>query len=98
MIVSVLYPNHDGATFDVDYYKDIHAELARDIWKPAKIELIEGVAIGGGTVPFALIAHFHFASPEALAAAMTNSRVAELQADVPNFTNITPTLMTGYAL
>jgi uncharacterized protein (TIGR02118 family) len=98
MIVSVLYPNTEGATFDAAYYKDVHAELARDIWKPEKIELIEGHAIGGATVPFRLIAHFHFASPEALGAAMTNPRVGELQADVPNFTNITPTLMTGYAL
>lgn len=98
MIVSVLYPNHEGAKFDAAYYKATHAELARDIWNPEKIELIEGQALGGGTAPFALIAHFHFASPEALGAAMSNPRLGELQADVPNFTDITPTLMMGRTL
>lgn len=98
MIVSVLYPNHDGAKFDGAYYKAKHAELAREIWNPEKIELIEGTAPGGGAAPFALIAHFHFASPEALGAAMANPRLGELQADVPNFTDITPTLMVGKPL
>lgn len=98
MIVSVLYPNHDGARFDAAYYKATHAELARDLWNPDKVELIEGQAPGGGTAPFALIAHFHFASPEAMGTAMANPRMGELQADVPNFTDITPTIMIGKAL
>jgi uncharacterized protein (TIGR02118 family) len=98
MIVSVLYPNHEGAKFDAAYYKATHAELARDIWSPEKIELIEGAAMGGGTAPFALIGHFHFASPEALGAAMASPRMGELQADVPNFTDITPTIMVGKSL
>jgi uncharacterized protein (TIGR02118 family) len=98
MIVSVLYPNHDGAKFDASYYKDKHAELAREIWNPEKVELIEGQAPGGGRPPFALIANFHFASPEAMGQAMANPRMGELQADVPNFTDITPQIMVGRAL
>lgn len=98
MIVSVLYPTHEGATFDAAYYKAKHAELAREIWNPEKIELIEGQSAGAGAAPYALIAHFHFASPEALGQAMANPRLGELQADVPNFTNITPTLMMGRTL
>ncbi len=98
MIVSVLYSNHDGAKFDASYYKAKHAELAREIWNPEKVELIEGQAAGGGTPPFALIANFHFASPEAMGQAMANPRMGELQADVPNFTDITPQIMIGRAL
>lgn len=98
MIVSVLYPNHDGAKFDATYYKATHAELAKSIWNPDRVELIEGQAMGGGNPPFALVANFHFASAEALGAAMTNPRMGELQADVPNFTDITPTIMIGRAL
>ena len=98
MIVSVLYPNHDGAKFDASYYKAKHAELAKEIWQPERVELIEGPAPGGGAAPFALIAHFHFASPESMGQAMANPRIGELQADVPNFTDITPTIMVGRAL
>jgi uncharacterized protein (TIGR02118 family) len=98
MIVSVLYPNHEGAKFDAGYYKAKHAELAKEIWNPDRVELIEGHSPGGGPAPYALIAHFHFASPEAMGAAMANPRIGELQADVPNFTDITPTIMVGKTL
>ncbi|MFL0414925.1 EthD family reductase [uncultured Sphingomonas sp.] len=98
MIVTVLYPNHEGAKFDGAYYKATHAELAKAIWNPDRVELIEGVAPGGGTPPYALIAHFHFASPEAMGQAMANPRMGELQADVANFTDITPAIMIGKPL
>ena len=45
MIVSVLYPNHDGAKFDASYYKAKHAELAKEIWQPERVELIEGLSL-----------------------------------------------------
>ncbi|WBH17248.1 EthD family reductase [Sphingomonas radiodurans] len=98
MIVSVIYPNHDGARFDADYYKATHAALAQELWNPDRIELIAGQSPNADPVPYALIAHFHFASPEALGQAMANPRNGELQADVPNFTDITPTLMMSRAL
>lgn len=74
MIVSVVYPNHEGAKFDGAYYRDHHAKLATEIWNPDRVDLIEGQPMGGAPAPFALIAHFHFASPEALGAAMANPR------------------------
>lgn len=99
MIVTVLYPNHDGARFDARYYADHHAKLATEIWSPEKVDLIEGTGgAGGGPSPYALVAHFHFASPEALGAAMTNPRTAELIADIPNFTDIQSQIMIGRAL
>jgi uncharacterized protein (TIGR02118 family) len=99
MIVTVLYPNHEGARFDAAYYVDHHARLAAEIWAPERIDLIEGSGgAGGGPAPYALVAHFHFASPEALGTAMANPRVAELMADVPNCTDITPQIMIGRAL
>lgn len=99
MIVSVFYPNKDGARFDAGYYKATHAKLASDIWNPERVDLVEGVpGPDGSPSPYALVAHFHFASPEALGQAMANPRLGELQADVPNFTDIAPTLMIGKAL
>ncbi|WP_375285914.1 EthD family reductase [Sphingomonas sp.] len=99
MIVTVLYPNHEGARFDARYYADHHAKLASEIWSPEKVELIEGVGgAAGGASPYAMVAHFHFASAEALGAAMANPRMGELAADVPNCTDITPQIMIGRTL
>ncbi|MBS0284501.1 MAG: EthD family reductase [Proteobacteria bacterium] len=98
MIVSVIYPNHDGARFDSAYYRDHHAKLAQEVWQPERVELIEGQPMGGAPSPFALIAHFHFASPEALGAAMASPRRGELQADIVNFTDIAPQVMIGRTL
>ena len=52
----------------------------------------------GSKPPFALIGHFHFASAEALGTAMANPRRGELQADIANFTDITPVVVIGRAL
>lgn len=99
MIVTVLYPNHEGARFDARYYADHHAKLASEVWSPDKVDLVEGVSgPSGGASPYALVAHFHFASPEALSAAMTSPRMGELAADVPNCTDITPQIMIGRPL
>ena len=98
MIVSVIYPNHDGAKFDADYYANTHAKLVDDVWSPAKASFVRGTAApGGGAAPFAMIAHFEFADAAALGAAMANPRLPELTADVVNFTDIQPVLMVGEA-
>lgn len=97
MIVSVIYPNHDGAKFDVDYYLATHTPLVQAVWNPDRIVLVQGDgAATGGPAPFAMIGHFHFASAEAMGAAMAHPRMAELQADVANFTDITPVAMLGH--
>lgn len=99
MIVSVIYPKHDGARFDAGYYRSTHTPLAMEILGPDKATLVEGVPMPGApAAPYALIAHFHFASPDAMQAALGNPRMAELQADVANFTDIQPVLMLGKPL
>ncbi|WEK41673.1 MAG: EthD family reductase [Candidatus Sphingomonas colombiensis] len=98
MIVSVIYPNHQGARFDSAYYRDHHAKLAAEIWSPDRVELVEGLPMGDAPPPFALIAQFHFGSQEAFGAAMASPRRGELQADIANFTDITPQVMIGRTL
>ena len=99
MILSVIYPNHDGARFDADYYRASHAPLAMDIMQADSVTLVEGVPMpGAATAPYALIAHFHFASPETMQRGLASPRMAELQADVPNYTDIQPTIMLGKPL
>jgi uncharacterized protein (TIGR02118 family) len=95
MSLNVIYPNHDGARFDMRYYRDTHIPLAMKVMKADSVILIEGVPMGASAAPYAMIAHFKFASPEALKAALDNPRMAELRADVATFTDIKPTVMLG---
>ena len=95
MSFNVLYPNHDGARFDMAYYRATHIPLVEKIMKPASTMLIEGVAMGGNAAPYAMIAHFEFASAEALQAALGNPAMSELRADLARFTDIKPVILFG---
>jgi uncharacterized protein (TIGR02118 family) len=95
MSLNVIYPNHSGARFDTAYYRATHIPLAMKVMKADNVILIEGVPMGDSAPPYAMIAHFQFASPEALKAAVANPAMAEVRADVAKFTDIKPTVMFG---
>jgi len=98
MSLNVLYPNREGARFDTSYYRSSHIPLAMKVMKAASVMLIEGVPNGTAAAPFAMIAHFQFASADALKAALANPGMAEVRADVAKFTDIAPTVMLGKTL
>ena len=98
MSLNVLYPNQDGARFDTSYYRSTHIPLAMKVMKAASVLLIEGVPMGSAAAPYTMIAHFQFASSEALTAALANPAMAEVRADVAKFTDIKPTVMLGKSL
>ena len=98
MSLNVIYPNHEGARFDTSYYRSTHIPLATKVMKAVNVMLIEGVPNGTAAAPYAMIAHFEFASPEALKAALANPAMAEVRADVAKFTDIKPTVMLGKSL
>jgi len=82
---SVLYPAADGATFDHDYYRDTHVPLACRTWGLESAEIDQGV-----DGPYVAAVHFLFPSLEALGEAMAVPGTADITADVPNYTTITP--------
>jgi uncharacterized protein (TIGR02118 family) len=98
MSLNVIYPNQDGARFDASYYRSTHIPLAMKVMKAANVILIEGVPNGSSAAPYAMIAHFQFATSEALKAALANPAMAEVRADVARFTDIKPTVMLGKSL
>jgi uncharacterized protein (TIGR02118 family) len=98
MSLNVIYPNHEGARFDTGYYRSTHIPLAMKVMKASSVILIEGVPNGTSAAPYAMIAHFQFPSSDALKAALANPAMAEVRADVPKFTDITPTVMLGKSL
>jgi uncharacterized protein (TIGR02118 family) len=98
MSFNVVYPNHDGARFDANYYRSSHIPLVMKVMKATSVMLIEGLPMGGSRPPFAMIAHFQFASSEAIQAALANPAMAEVRADVARFTDIKPAIMLGKSL
>jgi uncharacterized protein (TIGR02118 family) len=98
MSLNVIYPGQDGARFDATYYRSTHIPLAMKVMKAASVLLIEGVPMGASAAPYAMIAHFEFASSEALKAALADPGMAEVRADVAKVTDIKPTIMLGRSL
>jgi uncharacterized protein (TIGR02118 family) len=93
--MNVVYPNHPGARFDIQYYRNTHIPLVMKVMQADRVMLIEGVAMGDAAPPFAMIAHFQFSSTEALQAALARPGMAEVRADVARFTDIRPAIMFG---
>lgn len=88
--LSVLYPAGDGATFDHDYYRNNHVPLAVKTWGLSGADIDRGL-----DGPYVAAVHFTFESTDAIAAAMGNPGTADVLADVPNYTNITPVMQTS---
>ena len=67
--VSVMYPNTDGATFDMAYYFEKHLPMVRALLGPALkgVAAEQGLAGGapGTPPPYILLCHLMFDSVEA---------------------------------
>ncbi len=94
IVVTVMCPENEGATFDMDYYLSTHMKLVGDKWggmglKGARI--LKGIAGGepGSAAPYRVMAVVDFESLEAFQDAV-GTHGEEIFGDVPNFTNITP--------
>ena len=91
--VSVLYPNGEGKTFDIDYYSNQHVamlgKLLGDAVKGATIE--KGLAGGApdSSAPFAAMGNLYFESIEAFEKSF-GPNAEQIMGDVTNFTNIEP--------
>ena len=64
--VSVMYPNEEGATFNIDYYRTTHMELVKKHLKPfglIKTDVDKGISGGAGQrVPHICIGNLYFDS------------------------------------
>jgi uncharacterized protein (TIGR02118 family) len=91
--VTILYPNKPGSRFDVDYYLNTHMPLAIRLIGPVLKAVSVEIGIPGGAPgqepPFAAVVGFTCESVQAFGEAST-PHMAELQADIPNYTDIEP--------
>jgi uncharacterized protein (TIGR02118 family) len=93
---SVMYPNGENATFDIDYYCKKHMALVRELLgvKAKGIEVDQGIGQPGSPAPFIAMGHLLFDSVEDFQSAMA-AHGPKLMADIPNYTNTRPTIQVS---
>jgi uncharacterized protein (TIGR02118 family) len=91
--VSVLYPHAPGKRFDQVYYEQKHRPLVMErlAGSITRYEILQGLSgLAPGSEPmFACTGNLYFNSVGDFQQAMA-AHGAELQADIPNFTDIAP--------
>ena len=99
--VTILYPNGEGKTFDMDYYANSHmpmvAELMGDAMKFYKID--KGIAGGAPDVPtpYLAIGYLYFNKLSDFQEAF-GPHAEQIRGDVQNYTNIVPVVQISEEL
>lgn len=94
--LQVLYPTDAGDRFDYDYYLGTHMPMVGDHMGAhiQKTLVTKGVAGGPDTPPaHYAVATMTFADQAAMDAALKVS--GPVMADIPNFTDVQPTILIG---
>lgn len=93
--VSVLYPNENGKTFDMDYYCNKHvpmvAGLLGDAVKGATVEKGLGGGAPNTSAPFAAMGNLYFTDKQSFESSF-GANAEKIIGDLPNFTNIEPVM------
>lgn len=96
--VTVLYPNQEGAKFDMSYYLGKHIPMVRKLLGPALKGVIVEQGVGGGAPgskpAYAVICHLRFDSAEAFGAAF-GPHAATVEADVRNYASVEPVIQVS---
>lgn len=93
--VSVLYPNNEDSSFNMEYYCNEHMNLVRDklgsACKSVAVEEGLGGAAPGSQPTYAAMGHLYFDSTEAFQSAF-GPHAETIMGDLPNFTNVEPVI------
>lgn len=99
--VSVMYPNHEGARFDFEYYQQTHMKLVEQHLKPfglLRTGVDRGVSGGAGQpAPYVCMGHLFFERADAYDEGIKQIGTV-LRDDIPNFTDITPVRIVSEVL
>ena len=91
--VNVLYPNRDGATFDMDYYLTSHIPMLKRVLGSALKGCIVEQGLGardpGTKAEFAVLCHLRFDSVESYQQAM-GPVAGQIRSDVANYASEAP--------
>ena len=99
--VSLLYPNGEGITFDMDYFLNKHVPmvvgLLGEAVKGATIEKGVASAMPGSQAPYAAMGNIYFESMESFANSF-GANADQILGDIPNYTNGTPAVQISEVL
>jgi uncharacterized protein (TIGR02118 family) len=91
--VSVLYPNKDGAKFDLTYYLNKHITMVKRVLGPAlkgvTVEQGVGGATPGSKAAYSTVCHLRFDSVQSFQAAF-GPHAESIMKDVPNYSSVEP--------
>jgi uncharacterized protein (TIGR02118 family) len=93
--VSVLYPNNEGSSFDMDYYCNNHIPMVQEKLGAAckRVAVEQGLSGGdpASRASYIAMGHLYFDSVEAFQASF-GPHAKAIMGDIPNYTDIQPTL------
>jgi uncharacterized protein (TIGR02118 family) len=92
--VSALYPNNEGSRFDMGYYCNSHIPMVQQKLGTAckRVAVEQGVAGAAASPPaFIAMGHLYFDSAADFQTAF-GPHAAAIMADIPNYTDIQPTI------
>jgi len=96
--VSVLYPQADGASFDMDYYCNSHMPMVREkLGDACKNSAIDGGLAGGAPdapPTYVAMGHLYFDSLEDFQSSF-GPHAEAIMGDIPNYTNIEPVIQVS---
>ena len=91
--VSVLYPNKDGARFDMTYYLAKHIPMVKKVLGSALKGVTVEQGVGGGApgskAEYSTICHLRFDSIQSFQSSF-GPHAEAIQKDVPNYSSIPP--------
>lgn len=96
--VSVMYPYTEGARFDHDYYRDSHMPMMKSILGPVctYYTIDKGISARAPDEPPPYVAMCSFlCTSHAEYVAATAPHRAEISADLPKYTDITPVVQVS---
>ena len=101
--ISILYPNVRGSRFDFEYYVQKHMPRSIELlsshpgFRSVSVERGLGGATPGSEPAYSAMCHYLFESVDAFMAAFT-PHAAELQGDIPNYTDVAPVIQVNEVL
>jgi uncharacterized protein (TIGR02118 family) len=101
--VSILYPNRPGSRFDMHYYVEKHMPRSIELlrahpgFESVSVERGAAGAEPGSEAAYVAMCHFAFRSVDDFLGAFM-PHAAELQGDMPNYTNVAPVIQINEVL
>jgi uncharacterized protein (TIGR02118 family) len=101
-IITIHYPNADGATFDHEYYRTKHLPEVGKAFGPYGLgyaSVLKGEESVDGTPPaYFITTILSFREEQGARDAMASEGGRALAADVPNFSSVTPVVQFNTAV